>query len=33
MIPVLAYVIKDNLDIKGYDVTLCVDGEEGETVF
>ena len=27
--PSLGFVIKDNLIIKGYDVTLCKDGEEG----
>jgi DNA-binding response OmpR family regulator len=27
--PSLGFVIKDNLSIKGYDVTLCKDGEEG----
>ena len=26
-------MIKDNLDLNGYDVTLCVDGEEGESTF
>ena len=31
--PSLGYVIKDNLDINGYDVTLCVDGEKGEAAF
>ncbi|HEX6889415.1 MAG TPA: response regulator transcription factor [Chryseolinea sp.] len=31
--PSLGFVIKDNLLIKGYDVTLCKDGEEGEDVF
>jgi DNA-binding response OmpR family regulator len=31
--PSLGFVIKDNLSIKGYDVTLCKDGEEGETSF
>ena len=25
---VLGYVIKDNLEIGGYDVTLCPDGDE-----
>lgn len=29
----LGYVIKDNLYLKGYDVTLCVDGVQGEAVF
>ena len=33
MIPALGFVIKDNLLIKGYDVTLCKDGEEGENTF
>ena len=31
--PSLGFVIKDNLIIKGYDVTLCQDGEEGQKVF
>lgn len=31
--PSLGYVIKDNLDLNGYDVTLCVDGEQGESAF
>ncbi|HMG88723.1 MAG TPA: response regulator transcription factor [Chryseolinea sp.] len=31
--PSLGFVIKDNLLIKGYDVTLCKDGEEGENAF
>lgn len=31
--PSLGFVIKDNLSIKGYDVTLCQDGEEGERTF
>jgi DNA-binding response OmpR family regulator len=31
--PSLGFVIKDNLLIKGYDVTLCKDGEEGEDAF
>ncbi|MBL0742233.1 response regulator transcription factor [Chryseolinea lacunae] len=31
--PSLGFVIKDNLNIKGYDVTLCQDGEEGERTF
>jgi len=31
--PSLGYVIKDNLYLKGYDVTLCVDGVQGEAVF
>jgi DNA-binding response OmpR family regulator len=31
--PSLGFVIKDNLSIKGYDVMLCKDGEEGHTAF
>lgn len=31
--PSLGFVIKDNLDVKGFDVTLCKDGEEGENTF
>jgi DNA-binding response OmpR family regulator len=31
--PSLGFVIKDNLSIKGFDVTLCKDGEEGENTF
>ena len=31
--PSLGYVIKDNLDLNGYDVTLCVDGLEGLSAF
>ncbi|HET6544609.1 MAG TPA: response regulator transcription factor [Chryseolinea sp.] len=31
--PSLGFVIKDNLTLKGYDVTLCKDGEEGERSF
>ena len=31
--PSLGFVIKDNLEMKGYDVTLCNDGESGETTF
>jgi DNA-binding response OmpR family regulator len=31
--PSLGFVIKDNLSLKGYDVTLCRDGEEGEKSF
>jgi DNA-binding response OmpR family regulator len=31
--PSLGFVIKDNLSIKGYDVTLCKDGEEAENSF
>ncbi|MEK6780210.1 MAG: response regulator transcription factor [Bacteroidota bacterium] len=29
----LGFVIKDNLLVKGYDVTLCGDGDEGQKVF
>jgi DNA-binding response OmpR family regulator len=29
----LGFVIKDNLEMKGYHVTLCNDGESGETTF
>ncbi|MEX2230749.1 MAG: response regulator transcription factor [Cyclobacteriaceae bacterium] len=29
----LGYVIQDNLSLKGYEVTRCTDGEEGERVF
>jgi len=29
----LGFVIKDNLAMKGYDVTLCADGEEGQQTF
>lgn len=29
----LGFVVKDNLALKGYDVTLCKDGEEGEQAF
>src|SRR6185436_4873666 len=29
----LGFVIKDNLAMKGYDVTLCTDGESGFEVF
>ncbi|HEY0769943.1 MAG TPA: DNA-binding response regulator, partial [Sphingobacteriaceae bacterium] len=28
--PSLGFVIQDNLQLKGFDVTLCKDGEEGE---
>lgn len=31
--PSLGFVIKDNLSLKGYEVTLCRDGEEGERSF
>ncbi len=31
--PSLAFVIQDNLSIKGYDVTCCNDGEAGERAF
>jgi DNA-binding response OmpR family regulator len=31
--PSLGFVIKDNLQFKGYDVTLCTDGAAGETTF
>lgn len=31
--PNLGFVIKDNLAIKGYDVTLCTDGEEAGRTF
>jgi DNA-binding response OmpR family regulator len=31
--PSLGFVIKDNLEMKGYHVTLCNDGESGETTF
>ena len=31
--PSLGFVIKDNLSIRGYDVTLCQDGAEGERIF
>lgn len=31
--PGLGFVIKDNLGTKGYDVTLCVDGEAGHQTF
>lgn len=31
--PALGFVIKDNLLQKGYDVTLCVDGDEGQDSF
>ncbi len=31
--PSLGFVIKDNLMVKGYEVTLCKDGEEGLLAF
>ena len=31
--PGLGFVIKDNLSVKGYDVTLCTNGEEGHKTF
>ncbi|HEY9487787.1 MAG TPA: response regulator transcription factor [Chryseosolibacter sp.] len=31
--PSLGYVIQDNLTLKGYEVTLCLDGHEGEQMF
>ena len=31
--PSLGFVINDNLLLKGYDVSLCSDGEEGQKVF
>lgn len=31
--PSLGFVIKDNLSFKGYDVTLCTDGEAAEQSF
>jgi DNA-binding response OmpR family regulator len=31
--PSLGFVIKDNLSVKGYDVMLCRDGEEGHRAF
>jgi DNA-binding response OmpR family regulator len=31
--PSLGFVVKDNLMMKGYDVTLCKDGDEGESTF
>lgn len=31
--PNLGFVMKDNLQMKGYDVTLCNDGEAGEKTF
>ena len=31
--PSLGFVIQDNLGLKGYEVTLCSDGQQGEEVF
>jgi DNA-binding response OmpR family regulator len=31
--PNLGFVVKDNLSAKGYDVTLCTDGDAGEKAF
>jgi len=31
--PSLGFVIKDNLSLRGYDVTLCADGDAGEQMF
>ena len=31
--PNLGFVIKDNLCERGYEVTLCADGEEGQRIF
>jgi len=31
--PGLGFVIKDNLSVRGYEVTLCTDGEQGQKVF
>lgn len=31
--PSLGFVIQDNLSLKGYEVILCKDGEEGERTF
>jgi len=31
--PNLGFVVKDNLMLRGYDVTLCKDGEQGEREF
>jgi DNA-binding response OmpR family regulator len=31
--PNLAFVVVDNLRLKGYDVTLCTDGEAGQQTF
>ncbi len=31
--PSLGFVIKDNLMMKGYDTTLCIDGQQGLEIF
>jgi DNA-binding response OmpR family regulator len=31
--PSLGFVIQDSLGLKGYDVTLCTDGQQGEDAF
>lgn len=31
--PSLGFVIKDNLSLRGYDVVLCADGDEGHAAF
>ena len=31
--PSLGFVVKDNLELKGYEVSLAVNGEEGEKLF
>jgi DNA-binding response OmpR family regulator len=31
--PSLGFVIQDNLSLKGYDVKLCTDGDEGDAAF
>ncbi len=31
--PSLGFVIKDNLSMRGYEVTLCQDGEEADRIF
>jgi DNA-binding response OmpR family regulator len=31
--PSLAFVIKDNLTVRGYEVTHCTDGEQGQQIF
>ena len=31
--PGLGFVIKDNLTMKGYEVTLCADGDDGQKAF
>ena len=31
--PALGFVIKDNLTMKGYEVTLCADGDDGQKAF